>query len=186
MDSESPSKLCGVTSHACRRPRSSNQNDENAACHSSQTLNHSTRIHSSNLSTGSPRPIALNESSNQVLGETESSPMKTTHVEKPFESSRMPTSKESSEQDENQASIGHDSRKRKAEKSNDDAETKKHKTGDIRNFFSGPSTGASTKRKNVSKKKKSRTELQKNRGQVDFYFLPKVDGELKSPSIQSR
>ncbi|GFH45107.1 predicted protein [Chaetoceros tenuissimus] len=188
MDSESPSKLCGVTSHACRRPRSSNQNDENAACHSSQTLNHSTRIHSSNLSTGSPRPIALNESSNQVLGETESSPMKTTHVEKPFESSRMPTSNESSEQDENQASLDHASpkRKRNVQESNDDAETKKHKTGDIRNFFSPPSTASSTKRKSVSKRKKSRTASQKNRGQVDFYFLPKVDVEPKSPSIQSR
>lgn len=102
----------------------------------------------------------------------------------------------SSKQDKNQASVCHDSRKRKRneeesnddaeEESNDDAETKKHKAGDIRNFFSGSSAQSSTKRKNVSKNKNSRTKPQKNPGKVDFYFLPKVDGELKSPSIQKR
>ncbi|GFH58657.1 predicted protein [Chaetoceros tenuissimus] len=185
MDSESTGQLCERSSNACR-PWTAPQNNENAY-HSPSTPNRGALTNSSNLSTSPCRAIALNESSNQALGETES-PVKATHVEKHFDLNRMPTSNESSEQDENQASIDHDSRKRKrnVQESNHDAETKKHKAGDIRTFFSGPSAQSSTKRKNGSKKKESRTAPKKNRGQVDFYFLPKVDGELKSPSIQSR
>lgn len=93
MDSESTGQFRVSSSPACR-PRTSNQNDENAACHSPQTPNRGARIHSSYLSTSPCRPIALNESSNHVLGETESPVMKTTHVEKHFESNRMPPSTE--------------------------------------------------------------------------------------------